>query len=111
MNTVLYYFLQFFLGGGVILGMTLLTKHVGPKAASLLYVLPTQFTIAIIFIFLGSSRKSVQDVASSTILSVALLVMFILVFSLLIKKLDFWPSLGIAYAIFFAVGFVYLKFF
>jgi len=111
MNTFLYYFLQFFIGGGVIVGMTFLTKFVGPKAASLLYVLPAQFTIAVIFIFLGSSRKTVQDVATSTILSVILLVMFILVFTLLVKKLEFWPSLGIAYIIFFAVGFIYVKFF
>ena len=50
MNQIMTYILQFVISGGVVVGMTALTRFVHPKFAALLYAIPLQFTLALLFL-------------------------------------------------------------
>lgn len=52
MNLFLYYVIQFMLGGGIIVGMSILATKLEAKFAAILYAMPIQFIIAAIFIYL-----------------------------------------------------------
>ena len=85
MNPILNYSIQFILGGGVIVGMSILAKHFHPKYAAILYALPIQFTLAAIFIYFGTEKGTIQQLAHNTIFYIIGLVGFIVAFYFLSK--------------------------
>ncbi len=109
MSPTLNYIIQFFIGGGVIVGMSILAKYCSPKYAALLYGLPIQFTLATIFIYLGTDKGHIQDLAKSSIFYILLLAGFITLFAFLIRHLDFWPTMGISYLVLTIISIGLLK--
>lgn len=110
MNPLLNYSIQFVLGGGIIVGMSILAKYVDTKYAALLYALPIQFTLAAIFIYLGTKEGTVQKLAQNSIWYMLGFIAFVVAFYFLTKYLEFWPSLGIAYVILISITLMILKF-
>ncbi|MDD9953245.1 MAG: hypothetical protein OXR66_02835 [Candidatus Woesearchaeota archaeon] len=100
--------LHFLIGGVVTAGMIYLAQHVNPKAAALLYAVPVQFTIAVIFIFKGTSDATIQKLTVETLYALTLFVGFILLFFFLMKKFEFWTSLGMSYLAFTVGGIIYM---
>jgi uncharacterized membrane protein (GlpM family) len=90
--------------------MHLISNYVNPKYAGILYALPIQFTIAAFFIYLGSDKKTIQDLSMGTAISLIALVFFIIFFYLLTKKYNFYISLAFSYLVFFLVGFILIKY-
>lgn len=93
----LKYVLQFILGGGIIVGITVLTEHVDPKYAAFLYSLPVQFTVAAVFIHFGSESTAISSLASESLFYISTLLVFIAVFYITFKYLSFWQTLGVSY--------------
>lgn len=110
MNVIFNYIIQFVLGGGIIVGMDILAKNFNPKYASILYALPLQFTLAIIFIYLDSKEGTVAQLAYNSLFYTLGFVIFIVVFYLLIKYLSFWLSLGLSYSLFIIISLIIYRF-
>ncbi len=109
MTPTLNYIIQFLIGGSVIVGMSILAKYCSPKYAALLYGLPIQFTLATIFIYLGTDKGNIQELAKSSVFYTLLLVGFIATFYVLIRNFEFWPTMGISYGILIVASIVLLK--
>ena len=103
MNPVLNYSLQFIIGGGIIVAMSVLAKYFNPKYAALIYALPLQFTIAAIFIYIGTEQGTIQNLAKNSLFYIFGFVIFIISFYFLTKQFNFWTSLGISYLIFICI--------
>jgi uncharacterized membrane protein (GlpM family) len=110
MNPILNYSIQFVVGGGIIVVMSILAKNFHPKYAALIYALPIQFTIAAIFIYLGTKQGTIQQLAQNSLFYILGFVIFIISFYFLTKNYNFWTSLGISYLIFFCITLIILKF-
>ena len=110
MNVIFNYIIQFVLGGGIIVGMNILAKNSHPKYASILYALPLQFTLAIVFIYLGTKEGTVAQLAYNSLFYTFGFVIFIIAFYFLIKLLNFWLSLGISYILFIVISLIIYKF-
>ena len=109
MNPILNYAIQFILGGGIIVGMNILASHTHPKYAALLYALPIQFTLAAIFVYLGTNQGTIQQLTQSSIIYVFAMIGFIILFYYLTKQFSFWTSMGTAYLFFIIVVAIVLK--
>ncbi|MCK4883605.1 MAG: hypothetical protein KAS30_01915 [Candidatus Diapherotrites archaeon] len=109
MNNFLIYLIEFILGGSVIVGMDLLAKT-HPKYAAVLYAVPLQFTLAAIFIYMGTEKNTIQNLSIYALYSLVVLMLFIGTFYLLTKRFDFWPSLVFSYILFSIGGLIVLKF-
>ena len=110
MNPILNYSLQFIVGGGIIVAMSVLAKYFHPKYAALIYALPLQFTIAAIFIYLGTEQGTIQQLAKNSLFFIFGFIVFIISFYFLTKQFNFWTSLGISYLIFICITFIVLQF-
>ena len=109
MNPILNYLIQFILGGGIIVGMSILAKYFHPKYAALLYALPIQFTLAAIFIYFGTKEGTIQQLAQNSLFYILGFVAFIIAFYFLTKHFNFWSSLGISYLLFIGITIAILK--
>ena len=97
MNPIFYYILQFVLGGGSVVGITLIAKYINPKYTGILYALPVILIVAMIFIYLDQGLDISKRTLKSTFIYEFTLVYFVLIFYLLLQKIDFWWALGIAF--------------
>lgn len=97
MSSVLYYILQFILGGVSVVGITLIAKYVNPKYAGILYALPVILIVAMIFIYLDQGLDITRRTLKSTFVYEFTLVYFVMAFYLLLQRLDFWWALGITF--------------
>lgn len=102
------YLLQFILGGGIIVGMVFLAKIYGGKTAAVLYAIPVQFTLTVIFIYLEDSAKTVRDLSIGTLYSLLILAIFISAFYFLSLCFEFWTALLCSYLLFFLCCYIYL---
>lgn len=110
MHPVLSYVIQFFVGGTIIVLMSILAKYAHPRYAALLYALPIQFTLAAIFIYLGTKEGTVQVLAQNSLLYILGFVGFIVAFYILTEYMNFWLSLGISYLLFIIITLLVLRF-
>lgn len=110
MNPVLNYLIQFIIGGGIIVGMSILAKHAGPKYAALLYALPIQFTIAVVFIYFDANEGTVRQLAQDSLVFIVGFVGFIIAFYFLTRHFHFWSSLGMSYLLLIVTTSLILKF-
>jgi len=95
------YLFQFILGGGVVVGMSYLATHIDPKYSAILYGIPIQFLIAIIFINLGAKEGLILELTKQSIFYTLILISFLVLFYFLSKNFEFWTSIiiGLAYLI------------
>jgi len=89
MNPIIYYVLQFILGGASVVGITLIAKYVDPKYAGIIYALPVILITAAIFIYLNQGIGIAQRTLKSTFVYEFTLVYFILAFWLLLYRFNF----------------------
>jgi uncharacterized membrane protein (GlpM family) len=59
----LYLALKFVIGGGVIVGVTLLAEHASPKYGAILAAAPIITTLAIIFVYSEQGQAVARDLA------------------------------------------------
>ena len=97
MNTVLYYVLQFVIGGVMVVGITVLAKYFHPKYTGIVYALPAIIIVALIFIYLNQGLHTSRLTLKSTLIYEFTLIFFILTLYLLLYKINFWLALLIAF--------------
>jgi len=95
---ILYFFLQFVIGGMVIVGITLLAKFVNPRYSGIVYAFPAILILSMIFIYLNAGVEVACKTLKSILIYEFTLVFFIVVFYLLfyIYRYKFWWALGIS---------------
>jgi len=95
------YLLQFLLGGWIVVGMSYLATHIDPKYSAILYGIPIQFLLAIIFINVGAKEGLVLEVTKNSIIYTFILISFLILFYFLLKNFEFWKSIiiGLSYLI------------
>jgi uncharacterized membrane protein (GlpM family) len=96
MNLILYYGLQFIIGGATVVGITLVAKYIDPKYTGIIYAFPVILIVAMIFIYLDQGLEISQKTLKSTFVYEFTLVYFVLAFYLLLYKVDFWWAIGLA---------------
>ena len=96
MNLILYYGIQFFLGGATVVGITLIAKYIDPKYTGIIYALPVILIVAMIFIYIDQGLEISRKTLKSTFVYEFTLVYFVLSFYLLLIKFNFWWAMGIA---------------
>ncbi len=109
MHAIILYVIQFFLGGSIIVGMTLLAKHAHPKYAAILYAIPVQFTLAAIFIYLGTKKGTIEQLTQHSLLYTLGFIGFIVAFYVLKKHMGFWSSLGLSHVFFLGIVLIILR--
>ena len=97
MTPVLYYILQFILGGASVVGITLIAKYLNPKYTGILYALPAILITAMIFIYVDQGLDIAKRTPKSTFVYEFTLVYFVLAWYVLLQRVDFWWALGIAF--------------
>jgi uncharacterized membrane protein (GlpM family) len=65
---VLNLVMQFVVAGSVVVGATVLAKHVDPKWSGLLVALPIMTIVALLFIQIGASQEDVQKYLKSALI-------------------------------------------
>lgn len=96
MHSVLYYFLQFVLGGASVVGISLIAKYLNPKYTGIVYALPVILIVALIFIYFDKGIETARETLKSTFIYEFTLVYFILAFYMLLQKMEFWSAMGLA---------------
>ncbi|MEK7524739.1 MAG: DUF3147 family protein [Patescibacteria group bacterium] len=96
MNPIFYYILQFVLGGASVVAITLIAKYIDPKYTGMVYALPVILIVAMIFLYLDQGLAISQKTLKSTFVYEFTLVYFILVFWLLLSKVNFWWAMILA---------------
>ncbi len=96
MNPILYYGLQFFLGGASVVGITLIAKYIDPKFTGIVYALPVILIVAIIFVYLDQGLDISRQTLKSTFIYEFTLVYFIFAFYFLMSRVEFWAALTVA---------------
>jgi len=104
------YIFQFMLWWTIITFMSYLWKNIDIKYSALIYAMPIQFTIAVIFIYIWTNKKTIQDLSKSTIISTVIIIIFIICFLLLSKKFSIYTSLIISYIIYIAIWVFFIKY-
>jgi hypothetical protein len=97
MNPIIYYGLQFFLGGASVVGITIIAKYIHPKFTGIVYALPVILIVAIIFVYLDQGLDISKKTLQSTFIYEFTLVYFIFAFYFLLYKTDFWSALAISF--------------
>lgn len=96
MNSLLYYLIQFTLGGASVVGITWIAKNIDPKYTGIVYALPVILVVAMIFIYLEQGLDISQKTLKSTFVYEFTLIYFVLAFWLLLYKVNFWWAMILA---------------
>ncbi|MEK7084855.1 MAG: DUF3147 family protein [Patescibacteria group bacterium] len=96
MGPIIYYAIQFILGGASVVGITLIAKYIDPKYTGVVYALPVILIVAMIFVYLDQGLAISQKTLKSTFVYEFTLVYFVLAFWLLLYKVNFWWAILIA---------------
>jgi uncharacterized YccA/Bax inhibitor family protein len=104
MSIFINYFLQFLLGGLIIVLISIVTKYFSPELAAIIYAIPIQFILALILLKYNnvSNQKIIVFVQESIFYS-TILVMFLLILNFLLKRYSFKFSLTISLILFIIV--------
>jgi uncharacterized membrane protein (GlpM family) len=102
----LYTLLKFVIGGGIIVGVTLLAEQVDPKYGGLLAAAPITTTLAFLFTYSEAGQQTTQQLVISAFYFAIPTLMFLLALYFLLYRFSLLPSLGGAYGIWIAALFV-----
>jgi uncharacterized membrane protein (GlpM family) len=94
-----YLLVKFVIGGGIIVGVTLLAQQVDPKYGGILAAAPITTTLAFLFLYNESGQEVTQQLVVSAFYFAIPTVLFLLVLYLLMNRFSFFPSLFGAYGI------------
>ena len=96
-----YYYLalKFLIGGGVIVGITVLAQQVDPKYGGMLAAAPIMTTLACLFTYAEAGQATTQQLVISAFWFAIPSLIFLLVLWLLLARYPLFPSLGGAFGI------------
>jgi uncharacterized membrane protein (GlpM family) len=95
----LYLLAKFIIGGGIIVGVTLLAQHVDPKYGGILAAAPITTTLAFLFTYSEAGQATTQQLVLAACAFAIPTLFFLLVLYLLMNRLSLFPSLGGAFGI------------
>jgi uncharacterized membrane protein (GlpM family) len=94
-----YTLFKFLVGGGMVVGVTWLSRFVDPKYGGILIAAPIVTTIAFIFTYLENGAPTTQQLVLASFSFMVPTLLFVLVLLLLMYRFSFLPSLVGAYLI------------
>jgi uncharacterized membrane protein (GlpM family) len=94
-----YLALKFLIGGGVIVGITLLSQQVDPKYGGMLAAAPVLTTLACLFTYAEAGQATTQQLVISAFWFAIPTLLFLLALWLLLARYPLFPSLGGAFGI------------
>jgi uncharacterized membrane protein (GlpM family) len=89
-----YLALKFLLGGGIIVGVTLLAEHVDPKYGGILVAAPIITTLAIIFVSSEAGQSVARQLAIGAFWFAIPTLFFLLTLYFLLGRYPLLPSFG-----------------
>jgi uncharacterized membrane protein (GlpM family) len=95
----LYLLAKFILGGGIIVGVTVLAQHVDPKYGGILAAAPITTTLAFLFTYSEAGQATTQQLVLAAGAFAIPTLFFLLALYLLMNSLSLFPSLGGAFGI------------
>ena len=96
-----YLALKFLIGGGIIVGVTVLAQQVDPKYGGILAAAPITTTLAFLFTYSEAGQGTTRDLVLSAFWFAIPTLLFLLVLWLLLARYPLVPSLGGAFATWF----------
>jgi uncharacterized membrane protein (GlpM family) len=94
-----YLALKFFIGGGIIVGITVLAQKVDPKYGGMLAAAPILTTLACLFTYSEAGQATTRELVMSAFWFAIPTLLFLLVLWLLLAHYPLLPSLGGAFGI------------
>jgi len=94
------YVIHFLIWWFVIVAMELAAVYLDVKYAAIVYALPIQFTLAAIFIYFDLWKSALVSLTKDSLIYIAAFVLFIILFYIFLKYLNFWQSMFLSYFIF-----------
>ena len=95
----LYLALKFFVGGSIIVGVTLLAENVDPKYGGLLAAAPITTTLAILFTSTDVGQDIARQLTIDSFWFVIPTILFLLALYLLMGRYPLAPSFGGAFSV------------
>ncbi len=93
----LYLFTKFLVGGGIIVGVTLLAQNVDPKYGGILAAAPITTTIAFIFTNAEAGQAITQQLVLAACAFAIPTLFFLVALYVLLNRFTLYPSLGGAF--------------
>jgi uncharacterized membrane protein (GlpM family) len=94
-----YLALKFFIGGGIIVGITVLAQQIDPKYGGMLAAAPILTTLACLFTYSEAGQVTTQQLVISAFWFAIPSLIFLLALWHLLARYPFFPSLGGAFGI------------
>jgi uncharacterized membrane protein (GlpM family) len=94
-----YLTLKFLIGGGIVVGITVLAQQVDPKYGGMLAAAPILTTLACLFTYSEAGQATTQQLVMSAFWFAIPSLLFLLALWLLLARYPFVPSLGGAFGI------------
>ena len=91
--------LKFFIGGGIIVGVTVLAQQVDPRYGGLLAAAPITTTLAFLFTYTDAGQATTRDLVLSAFWFAIPTILFLLALYLLMARYPLLPSMGGAFGI------------
>jgi uncharacterized membrane protein (GlpM family) len=90
----LYLFTKFIIGGGIIVGVTLLAQQMDPKYGGILAAAPITTTLAFIFTYTEAGQATTHQLVLAAFVFAIPTLFFLLALYLLMNRLSLFPSIG-----------------
>jgi uncharacterized membrane protein (GlpM family) len=94
-----YLALKFLIGGGIIVGVTVLAQHIDPKYGGMLAAAPILTTLACLFTYSEAGLATTRVLVLSAFWFAIPTLLFLLALYLLMTRYPLFPSLGGAFGI------------
>jgi len=94
-----YTVLKFLVGGGMVVGVTWLSRFVDPKYGGLLIAAPIITTIAFVFTYVENGAETTQQLVFASLSFMIPTLLFVLALLLLMYRFSFVPSLVASYLV------------
>jgi len=91
--------LKFFIGGGIIVGVTVLAQQVDPRYGGILAAAPITTTLAFLFTYTDAGQATTRDLVLSAFWFAIPTILFLLALYLLMARYPLLPSMGGAFGI------------
>ena len=106
MNLILYYLLQFILGGATVVGVTLVAKFANPKYTGIIYAFPAILILSMILIYIDNGSEVARQGIKSVVIYELTLFYFAIAFYYLLGKVNFWWAIGLTLITWMVLAFI-----
>ncbi len=105
-----YLALKFLIGGGIIVGITVLAQQVDPRYGGMLAAAPVLTTLACVFTYTEAGQATTQQLVISAFWFAIPSLLFLLALWFLLARYPFVPSLAGAFGLWFVALLVMSRF-